>query len=231
MDRTGSGGTPNPTQDVGGAAPKRRPYESPLRRQQAAQTRDRIVAAGVELVHSFPSWNWRDLTVRAVARRAGVNESTVYRYFSTERGLRDAVMRRLVEESGVDLRGLRLEDFADVIARVFAYLSSFPIKPRQTEDPTFAATDERRREALVAAVAQAAPDWSDAECRLAAAMLDMFWSVPSYERLISAWGLDPGEATRAVGWVIGLIEAAVRAGRGPGPGPDSGKAAETGAEG
>ncbi len=38
-------------------APPRRRYDSPVRRQQVAETRARIVAAGVELLHGTPSWN------------------------------------------------------------------------------------------------------------------------------------------------------------------------------
>ncbi len=51
---------------------QQRKHESPLRRQQTAETRERILVAGSELVHGFSSWDWRDLTVRAVAKRAGV---------------------------------------------------------------------------------------------------------------------------------------------------------------
>ncbi|MCK9926288.1 TetR/AcrR family transcriptional regulator [Frankia sp. Mgl5] len=195
--------------------PGRRSYDSPVRRQQAERTRERIVAAGTEMVHGFPSWDWRELTVRAVARRAQVNESTIYRYFGSERGLRDAVMRHLEQEAGVDVDTLRLDAFGDVIGRVYSYLSSFPTSGGPTGDPTFAALDRRRRDALVAAVAAAADDWSPAECELAAAALDVFWSVPSFERLITVWELDTSQASRVAGWVIELIRGAVRDGHGP----------------
>jgi AcrR family transcriptional regulator len=76
-------------------APARRRYDSPVRRERAAQTRERILAAGAELLHGFPIWNWGALTVPAVATRAGVTERTVYRYFANERALRDAVLGRL----------------------------------------------------------------------------------------------------------------------------------------
>ena len=41
--------------------------------------------AGSELVHRISVRDWKKLTVRAVAERAGVNERTVYRYFGSER--------------------------------------------------------------------------------------------------------------------------------------------------
>src|SRR5215831_19683750 len=76
-------------------ARRRRSYNSPVRREQTADTRQRILAAASRLLHEFPTWNWRELTVRAVAKRAGVSERTVYRYFLSERELRDAVLRQL----------------------------------------------------------------------------------------------------------------------------------------
>ena len=41
-------------------------------------------------------------------------------------------------------------------------------------------------------------------------MLDVLWSVVSYERLVVDWELDPKDAIRGITWVIGLVEDAVR---------------------
>lgn len=194
----------------------RRTYDSPVRRQRAADTRRRIVSAGAALLHGFPIWNWRALTVRAVAQRAGVNERTVYRYFANERELRDAVLARLEEESGVELEGLSLDGLASVTARMFEYVSSFPLEPRTPRDPTVAAANERQRRALMAAVEPVAARWSEHERKAAAAMLDVLWSVVSYERLVGDWGLEPEEAIGAIGWVIDLVGRAVRTGPPPG---------------
>jgi AcrR family transcriptional regulator len=193
-----------------------RSYESPVRRQRAAETHERILVAGSELVHGFPSWDWRGLTVRAVAERAGVNERTVYRHFSSERELHDAVMRRLEEEAEIDLTGLALEDLAGATASLFTYLSSFPVRPPRPRDPTFADIDERRRAALREAVAQRTEGWPEEDREKVAALLDLLWSLPTYERLVKAWDLDADEAAEAVTWMIGLLEQAVRAGRRPG---------------
>jgi AcrR family transcriptional regulator len=196
--------------------PGRRKYDSPVRRQRAAETRDRILTAGAELLHGFPVWNWRALTVRAVADRAGVNERTVYRYFANERELRDAVMGRMEAEAGVDIHGLRLEDVAEVTTRILEFVSSFPIAPRTPRDPTVAEANERQRAALLAAVTPSTIEWSAVDRALAASMLDVLWGVMSYERLVVDWDLDPKDAIRGITWVMGLIEAAVRAGHAPG---------------
>jgi AcrR family transcriptional regulator len=189
----------------------RRTYDNRARQQKAAQTRERIVAAGSELVHAFDSWNWRDLTFKAVAERAGVGERTVYRHFPTERHLHDAVMQRLESEAGISYENVDLSNIDDVTARVFASLQRFSVRKSvdTPQDPTFVGVDARRREALVRAVSAAAPAWSAAQQQMAAALLDVLWNVPSYERLVGVWGIDGTDATRAIGWVMAKVIGAI----------------------
>jgi AcrR family transcriptional regulator len=194
---------------------ERRRYDSPLRRQRAAETRERIVTAGAELLHGFPIWNWRALTARAVAAHAAVSERTVYRYFPSERELRDAVLARLEEESGVDLEDLTLGRLPDVAAQILQYASAFPLAPRTPRDPTVAAANERQRAALLAAVAPHTEDWPEVDRAIAAAMFDVLWSVVSFERLVMDWELDAADAIEGITWVIGLVEDAIRHGRPP----------------
>jgi AcrR family transcriptional regulator len=208
-------GTPDADADAD-AVRQRRQYDSPTRRRQTAETRDRILGAASALVHGFPTWDWGALTFRAVAERAGVSERTVYRHFPTERELRDAVMRRLEDEAGVSYEGLRLDDLAAVTALVFSARASFAASPTVVDDPTFVAEDRLRRDALRDAVAAVAPDWTAVEREMAAGLLDVLWNVPSFERLVVQWGLDPEDATRAIEWAIGLVVGALRAG-GPSP--------------
>ena len=188
----------------------RRRYDSPVRRQRAAEMRDRILTAGSEVLHGYPIWNWGALTVRAVAARAGVNERTVYRYFANERELRDAVMQRLSEEA---------VDVPDLTARMLEYASSFPLEPRTARDPTVAATNERQRAALLEALDPWTDGWSKVDRVIAAAVLDVLWSVVSYERLVTDWELGPKEAIRGITWAIGLVDAAIRGGNAPGSTP------------
>jgi AcrR family transcriptional regulator len=195
--------------------PERRRYDSTLRRERAAETRARIVVAGAELLRSSSIRDWRALTMRAVAERAGVNERTVYRHFANERVLRDAVMQRFEAEAGVDLSHMALGDIADVAAHVLRFVSTYPIEPRPPLDPTLAATNERRHDALLAAVAGEAPRWSAADREVAAAMFDALWAVDNYERLVGEWDLDAEQAIRGMTWVIQLVAEAVRDGRRP----------------
>lgn len=189
----------------------RRTYDNRGRQQKAAQTRERIVAAGSELVHAFDAWDWRDLTFKAVAERAGVGERTVYRHFPTEKHLHDAVMQRLESEAGISYEDVDLTNIDDVTAKVFASLQRFSVRKsvESPQDPTFIGVDVRRREALVRAVSASAPGWSRAEQQMAAALLDVLWNVPSYERLVGVWGIDGAAATRAIGWLMTQVITAI----------------------
>jgi len=193
----------------------RRRYNSPLRQQQAARTRESIIAAGVKLVHSYPAWDWTNLTALAVGERAGVSERTVQRHFPTERQLRDAILQGVYEESGIGLDELELGNFADITARMFGYLSSFAVAPQPVTDPTFESMDTLRRDALFGAVARATPDWTEQERENAAAVLDILWNYPPYERLMQAWGFDSGRAIGALTWVIKVLAKAIQDGHRP----------------
>ena len=201
------------------AAPKTptpRRYESPVRRQQAFETRERIIEAGCKLLRRSGIRDWRALTIRGVADHAGVNERTVYRYFGNERGLRDAVMNRLEEKAGIELEAMRLEDVAGIAARIFAHVSAYPGRPKPSLDPTLSDASDRQKHALLAALADRTSGWSDSERASAAALLDVFWSVATYERLVTDWEMDRDRAIETVSWAIGLVEEAIREGRRPG---------------
>jgi AcrR family transcriptional regulator len=189
----------------------RRRYDNRTRAQKAAQTRERIIAAGSELVHGFDTWNWRELTFRAVAARAGVGERTVYRHFPTERHLHDAVMQRLESEAGISYEAVDLTNLAEVTSRVFASLQRFSVRQslETPRDPTFVSVDERRRDALLRAVSTSTPHWSDTERRVTAGLLDVLWNLPSYERLVGMWDVDGDDATRAIGWLMAKVVKAI----------------------
>jgi AcrR family transcriptional regulator len=200
--------------------PGRRRYDSPVRRERAARTRDRIADAGMALVRELPTWDWRGVTFAAVAARAGVGLRTVYRYFPTERDLHDAIMGRLQQAAGgVAYEGLALDDVGRAAARLHATLPSLAVSrwvEEVPDQPTLAEVDRRRREALLAAVADTTRDWPEEERAMAAAVLDVLWGVGPYQRLTTAWNLQGPQATVALTWAIDILVDAIRAGRRPG---------------
>lgn len=66
-----------------------RPYDSSLRKEQARQTRTRILDAAERL---FTERGYATSTVEAIASGAGVAVDTVYACFATKRGLLSALM-------------------------------------------------------------------------------------------------------------------------------------------
>lgn len=192
-----------------------RRYDSSLRQERAAHTRQRIIDAGAALVHEFSSWDWRQLKVGAVAERAGVHERTVYRHFPTEEVLRAAVVERLQQEAGLRPEDVTIDNIEEQVARLFTYLASFSSSTERRMDAALAAVDERRKAALLAVVTSETQGWSPRDRQAAAAVIDVLWGVATYRRLVDGWHLDEQEATRAVTWLLQLLLADVRAGGGP----------------
>jgi AcrR family transcriptional regulator len=193
----------------------RRPYDSPVRRSRVAETRERIVAAGSQLVHGFEAWEWDQLTFRAVAEQAGVGERTVYRHFPTERLLHEAVMHRLHEEAGVDYATVTIDNLVEVTGRVLDSMGQYPTAPTgpQPADQVFAQVDVSRREALARVVAEL--DVPEASREEIAAVLDVLWNLPAFERLVVGWQLEPERASAALAWLVGLVLRAALAGETP----------------
>ena len=71
-------------------------YDSPLRREQAEQTRSRIVGAALDLIVGGVA----GLTMHEVAKAAGVALRTVFRHFPTRDDLLDAVWQALQTRMG-----------------------------------------------------------------------------------------------------------------------------------
>ncbi len=201
--------------DTDDSTTDRRPYNSPVRRQQSAKTRQSIITAGTELARESLDWEWQNLTYRAVSERAGVSERTVYRYFATERMLKDAVIQQLVEDADINLEDVNLDEFADLTSRTFKHLSSYAARPEPISDPSFQSIDDLRREALLKAVNQKTTDWNTEQQEIVAAMLDMLWNPITYGRLRVVWGFENDQADRANNWLIGLIEEAIKQGNKP----------------
>jgi hypothetical protein len=127
-------------------------------------------------------------------------------------------MQRTVEKSGISLEKLKLDKFSKTTARMFRYLASLPAAPAATtsvKDPTYSVMDRERRDAVLNAVIQTTPDWSDRERNVAAGALDILWSIPSYERLVNSWGLDSDSAIHGLTWLIDLVIEAIDEGRKP----------------
>jgi AcrR family transcriptional regulator len=95
-----------------------RPYDSPLRRDQAERTRAAILAAFAEQLGRPGA---AELSIKEAALRAGVGVRTVYHYFpdrqSQMRALADWIEQRLLPEPFVPQRP---EDLLELARRLYA---------------------------------------------------------------------------------------------------------------
>lgn len=71
----------------------RRPYRSERRREQAEETRDRVLDAAARL---FDERGWEGASIAAIAEEAGVSAETVYARFGNKRTLLGELVRRAV---------------------------------------------------------------------------------------------------------------------------------------
>src|SRR4030081_1067151 len=95
----------------------KRAYRSPLRPQQVAATRERILRACAELVAQRTSL---DVSIPQLARTAGVSQPTVYRYFPTKRDLFGALATLQFEHVTAGLDPRTPDELAAALPTIFA---------------------------------------------------------------------------------------------------------------
>ncbi len=71
---------------------EKRAYKSPLREEQARQTRERILDAALDL---FASQGYSATSVAAIAREAGVVPETIYASIGSKRGILEGLIDRV----------------------------------------------------------------------------------------------------------------------------------------
>ncbi len=77
----------------------RNPYESPIRREQAEMTRERIIDAARSL---FLTRGYARTSLKRVAAEAGVSDQTIYAAYGKKRGLLQAIMDEMDLAAGVE---------------------------------------------------------------------------------------------------------------------------------
>jgi len=90
---------------------KRRPYDSRRRREQAEETRRRVLEAAAE---AFRERGWEGTSIATIAERAAVSEETVYARFGSKRALLGAAVERAVR--GDDARPVPEQDTPRAVA-------------------------------------------------------------------------------------------------------------------
>jgi AcrR family transcriptional regulator len=179
-----------------------RSYKSPLRRQQAEATRDRIMRAMAELIEEFGP---EAISNRQISERAGVTEITVYRHFPSRDALLSALWEKTNAQQGV--RGGFPETLDGIVERFDALFRSFDETPAHIQSVLTtpqgralrAAGDEDRRAAFLKAVDEA-QGLSEDDRHAAAGVLQLLYSAYTWLSLREQWGMTGEQAAVAASW-------------------------------
>ena len=129
----------------------RRKYHSPLRADQAEQTRRRVLEAAFDL---FADRGYAGTTIAAVAERAGVSPETIYLSVGGKRGLLEGVIETAIAGRRGRARPRRTTWWASVaelpgapdrLARMVEYSCGDPRRAPARSMPSSAERRTRRR--------------------------------------------------------------------------------------
>lgn len=203
-----------------------RTYSSPLREEQAAATRAKILEALADLLARHPS---DELSTKQIAQRAGVSEPTVYRYFPDRTALMNALAQR-VSDMADAARGSgppeTLDDIIREIAWAFEQADAHVVEatadavlnadPRRISDRT-----RERTEHFNAVVARSLPALRRRDQHRVAALLRTLGSVQTWLRMRELHGLPGSDSGPLVAWAMKTLVDAIRRGKLPTRAPDA----------
>ncbi len=189
---------------------RRRTYESSLRAEQVDRTRDKLLAAAVEILGEDDA----ELTVRTVAARANVSVPTAYRYFPDRDALVEAIAQwisaRVISQPFPTKPGdmasyLRstFEGFAANEALVRAQLNTHAGR-------SVRAKHRKARNAQTLELMKAMfPKSSAPSQRRAAALLRMIVGLNTWVSFRDEWGMEEEEILRVVMWAFDTLRHAL----------------------
>ena len=187
-------------------------YDSPLRREQAEQTRARIVEAARTLVVG----GVEGLTMQQAAKEAGVALRTVFRHFPTREDLLDAVWQAMNVKMGETPDLETLDELTTFVPELFGRYEAIEGQIRgamfaqtfQASRQRLGSTRARKMRQAVAAQFTAGDERSRAMAAAAAYTL----TIPMVSIMLKeTYGLSTPEAARAAAWAIRTLAAAYAA--------------------
>lgn len=189
-------------------------YSSPLRAEQAAATRARVLDAAIDLLQATDSG---DVAIPDVAKRAGVSVRTAYRAFPTREDLLEGVLAELSR---------RFEAIAGTIPTT---LDAFPesaegaVRAVYEVEPLFRAlfatpagrelhrrTAPQRRDAIDDMLVAELSDLTPQQRRRFIAVAHLLSSSRSVLLLKDYHDLDADDAVGAVRWALATLVAGIR---------------------
>jgi AcrR family transcriptional regulator len=183
-----------------------------LRQAQRALTERRILEALSALIDEEHPL---EISMAAVAGRAGVSEPTLYRHFPTKRDLFGAFAGYQFQTVAAGLAPASADDLADAVRTVFQRSSEMenPVRwtlaapdpdrvPRPNVPARLAMIRAALRDSIEAADEDTAAFLLRSVVLLTSPMAWLYWK--------DYLGLDPAEAAETAGWAIRALAGAVR---------------------
>lgn len=187
-----------------------RTYNSPLREQQAANTRRAILEAAAELIVRD---GLADFSLRDVASEAGVSERTVYNHFAN----RQAVLDGLADYVDDRLREAQLQDdprnIEHLTERIVAIMRALDeIGAPAMAMARLAAVQGTPSTAARERTEQFRERFADVLDPLPADEADRYFAIlrtivssPTWLVLREQHGLDPDDTAKAIGWALDTL--------------------------
>lgn len=189
-----------------------RPYRSPMRRQQAEQTRARVIAASEWL---FAHGGYAETTIQAIADRAGVSPQTVYAIYGSKAGIVSALLENRVSSVRLDEASFTVVTAEDQLRRCARMARRIYDAIRVVPDISDGLSSElnevlRKREEIRFAALKGVIDFigsADQRARYPdpAVALDLLWSLTGpelYRRLVIERGWPPDHYEKELGEML-----------------------------
>lgn len=194
--------------------PRRRPYSSSLRNEQAEATRIRILEALIRTMASGVA----GLSVPAVAREADVSIPTIYRHFGSKQGLVEALNPYVTSKGGlIPATPNSIDDLGPIVRTLFRNLDGMDLTLRAAMASELGNKARRAMmpERLVIVrefVRRLGPDLPNAEVARLADVTLILMSSAAFRAYKDYLGLGPDTSATLVTWAIRtLVEGAHRA--------------------
>jgi AcrR family transcriptional regulator len=190
----------------------KRAYRSPLRQEQAAQTRERIFAAAMAYLETH---DIESLTLRQVAQLAGVSPPTVYAHFPTMDDLILAFFHWMKEGLGLDQPLPSLAELPSVPARRFPLYERharllFNLMNRPSWDRARTNDSAQRHGVWLDGLRAEIPEASEAGLRLGGRAIFAFWSPTLWRWMKETCGFTPEECERVARWAVTTLAEALK---------------------
>ena len=185
----------------------KRTYSSPLREQQAEQTRERILEAMAEVLEDE---NLQEVTFAAVAKAAQVSERTVYRHFPTKEDLQTAFYWWVNKQIGM---GQYPQNPEELVAMPPVVFEGFDRYEQMVRAHMRSHAGEELREKQVQGRQQAyrkmlgeVLEGLPQKVQLQGyAVLQLLFSPRAWESMKENWGLSGKQAGQASSWAITVL--------------------------